>query len=200
MPATPRTTILAYWPDLRGSVSHAIPLEFRARTGCPCIFFVTDYDKCMATRQPPQRPRGRPPTGKAIAPAERMRRLRARRKAEGLKAVTRWVSSQAGPFSTHRLADVRSLAIHAVLAAQAVQDPSLLVRAEALLDRWASRQGTRPEEWLLEWRRLLRRPLPAILTAMTALSEEGARLRQSSPFAPLLDAAHRRRIHEALRP
>ncbi len=148
------------------------------------------------------RPRGRPPTGAALSAAERMRRMRARRKEAGLKAKTEWVvpASEPALYSSHRIADVRSLAVHVVLAEKALKDATLVRRAASLLERWERQQQPAPHPWLREWRELLRQPLPNLLAAMTALTEEGARLREFSPFSPLLDAADRKRIHEALRP
>jgi hypothetical protein len=43
------------------------------------------------------------------------------------------------------------------------------------------------------------RPWSEIAAIMTEPSEEGARLRQSSPFAGVLSATERRRIYEAFR-
>lgn len=148
------------------------------------------------------RPRGRPNTGAALSAAERMRRMRARRKEAGMTAKTAWVYSPSTPseYSSHRLADARSLAIHVVLAEQALKDPALVNRAKALLARWERQQQPHIAPWLKEWQNLVRRPVGELLATMTALTEDGARLRQSSPFSPLLDAAHRKRIHEALRP
>lgn len=103
-------------------------------------------------------------------------------------------------YSSHLLADTRSLAIHVVLAEQARRNPGLVDKARDILSRWEARQQPQPEPWLLEWKRLLQLPLLELLARMTAMTEEGSRLRQSSPFAPLLNADHRRRIHEALRP
>jgi hypothetical protein len=131
-----------------------------------------------------------------------MRRMRARRKEAGMTAKTAWVYSSSTPseYSSHRVADARSLAIHVVLAEQVLKDPALVNRAKALLARWERQQQPHIAPWLKEWQNLVRRPVGELLATMTALTEDGARLRQSSPFSPLLDAAHRKRIHEALRP
>lgn len=77
--------------------------------------------------------------------------------------------------------------------------PELLARARATLHRWLEQQGEQAPRALMEWQRLLARPWPEIAARATALTEEGARLRQSSPLTTLLDAAARRRIHEAFR-
>ncbi len=147
------------------------------------------------------RKRGRPPTGVAKSAAERMRAMRARKKSLGLKPVTRWVeNAQVSRYSDHRLADVRSLAIHVVVAEQILRNPALLRRAEEVLNGWVTTRMPHLDPWLVEWQTLLQRPVAEVLGAMTELTENGARLRQSSPFAPLLGAAHRKRIREALRP
>lgn len=79
-------------------------------------------------------------------------------------------------------------------------EPALLVRARAIVRRWLERHGEQPPRALKEWKSLLVRPWPEIAARATVLTEEGARLRQSSPLATLLPAAARRRIHEAFRP
>lgn len=78
-------------------------------------------------------------------------------------------------------------------------NPDLIERARATLQRWIGRYGARPPAALLEWRALLERPWTEVAARATALNEEGARLRQSSPLATLLSPAERRRVHEAFR-
>lgn len=146
--------------------------------------------------------RGRPPTGSALTAAERMRRMRARRKAAGLKQVRKWVSQDlAEPyfFSPHRISDARSLAMHAVIAQKIEREPRLLDIARRNLQRWAERHASAEPKWLTEWREILNRSWPQIAALLTEQSEEAARLRQSTPFAGILTASERRRIHEAFR-
>lgn len=145
--------------------------------------------------------RGRPPTGRAVPAAERMRRMRARRKAAGLRPVTVWKPVVATPVnvSTHRLHDARSLAMHLVVAQQIDQDRALLRRAKQTLQRWARQQGRPVAPWLTEWQRLLAQPWPVVAERITALDEDAARLRQSSPLTVLLSETDRRRIREAFR-
>ena len=140
----------------------------------------------------------RPRTGKALSDAERMRRYRARRRAAGLRSVRGWAPREA-IWSDHRVAEARSLAMHVMSARRIGADPALLARARVTLDRWLERYGERPPTALAEWRALLARPWPEIAARATALTEEGARLRQSSPLATLLTAVERRRIHDAFR-
>lgn len=140
----------------------------------------------------------RPRTGKALSPAERMRRYRARRRAAGLRTTTRW-SPRVSVWSDHRVAEAKSLALHVLAARRITSDPRLLERARATLGRWLDRYGERPPAALTEWRDLLEQPWPVVAARATELDEDAARLRQSSPLATLLTAAERRRVHDAFR-
>ena len=149
---------------------------------------VTRYDNSM----------GRPRTGKALTAAERMRRYRARRRAAGLRLAQSWQPRDA-PWSDHRIAEARSLAMHVLAARRIDADPRLLARARATVQRWVERHAAQPPAAVAEWCALIERPWPEIAARATALTEDGARLRQSSPLATLLSAAQRRRIHDAFR-
>jgi hypothetical protein len=134
--------------------------------------------------------------------AERMRRMRQRRKAAGLKAVVSWVPPEGAvrpSYSSHRLLEARSLAMHAVIAEKIQHNPRLLKVAHDNLERWRARWAEQPPTWYQEWNGIMQRSWPEIAAVMTEPSEEGARLRQSSPFAGVLSVAERRRIYEALR-
>jgi hypothetical protein len=147
--------------------------------------------------------RGRPPGSQAaLTAAERMRRMRARRKAAGYRAVTRWEEKATTPavFSSHRLHEARSLAMHAAIARKIEREPALLEKARGNLLRWRRLDAHQPMPgWLKEWSALLKRPWPEIASMMVEPSERAARLRQSSPFAGLLSAVERQRIYEAFR-
>jgi hypothetical protein len=140
----------------------------------------------------------RPSTGKALSSAERVRRYRERRRAAGLRAVTRW-RSRAPSWSDHRVAEARSLALHVLAARRIAAEPRLLERARATVARWLERYGERPPAALREWQALLERPWQEVAARATELSDDAARLRQSSPLATLLSAAERRRVHDAFR-
>ena len=134
--------------------------------------------------------------------AERMRRMRERRKASGLKTTVRWVPDN-GParagYSSHRLLEARSLAMHAVIARKIERDPALLNIPRNNLERWSGRWENDAPAWLDEWRQVMARPWAEIAALITEPSEEAARLRQSSPFAGVLTATERKRIYEAFR-
>jgi hypothetical protein len=139
-----------------------------------------------------------------------MRNLRARRRAAGLKAIVTWVPATGasevseppapGVYSSHRIHDARSLAMHVLIARKIERDPQLLEVARRNLARWKQQcaPGPRPR-WMRTWTALLRRPWPEIAARITALTEEGAQLRQSTPFAGVLTPAERRRIYDAFR-
>jgi hypothetical protein len=132
-----------------------------------------------------------------------MRRYRARRKAAGLKTVTRWepagVHAIGSHFSDHRILEARSLALHCRIALKITADRSLLETARRNLQRWSSGVKTNRPRYLREWQRLLAAPWPQVAALITEQSERAARLRQSSPFAGVLTAAERREVYDAFR-
>jgi hypothetical protein len=137
-----------------------------------------------------------------MSAAERMRRLRERKRAAGLKPVVAWVAAEsAAPatYSSHRLLEARSLAMHAVIARKIECDPKLLQVARGNVERWSTQRKDGRPAWLDEWRELLNQPWRNIAALITEPSENGARLRQSSPFAGILTNQERWRIHEAFR-
>ena len=134
--------------------------------------------------------------------AERMRRLRERRKAAGLKAVVAWVpkeSEKQPTYSSHCLLEARSLAMHALIARKIERDPTLLAIAHRNIERWSTRWKDSPPAWLKEWREVLRQPWQHVAALITEPSERGARVRQSSPFAGVLTSEERWRVYEAFR-
>jgi len=146
---------------------------------------------------------GRPSTGRAQSAAERMRRHRARQRAAGLRAATRWQSAAPAALSPgllkHRIIEARSLAMHCLIARKIETDRRLLDAARRNLEVWTGRYGDAPPRALGEWREILARPWPEIAALITDAGESAVRLRQSSPFAGVLTPAERRRVYEAFR-
>jgi len=146
---------------------------------------------------------GRPPTGRALTAAERMRRYRVRQRAAGLRVSTRWQPATAAPLTPgllkHRIIEARSLAMHCLIAQKIAADPTLLDITRRNLEGWTARYGDSPPRALEEWRAILRRPWPEIAALITDTGESATRLRQSSPFAGALTAAERKRVYEAFR-
>jgi len=153
-------------------------------------------------RKESKRTRGRPATGSAMTAAERMRRLRNRRKAAGLKPVVTWIPrepAEQSTYSSHRLLEARSLAMHALIARKIERDPALLDIARRNIQRWRGRWKREAPDWLNEWQELLKRPWRQVAALITDPGEHASRLRQSSPFAGVLTNEERWRIHETFR-
>jgi hypothetical protein len=103
------------------------------------------------------------------------------------------------PYSSHRVAEARSLAMHTVIAQRLIKNPTLIEHARRNLRRWAAKHPEAKPRWMAEWRAILRRPVAEVAGLLAEPSERAARLRQSTPFAGLLDDSERRRIYDAFR-
>lgn len=148
------------------------------------------------------RPRGRPPTGNAQSPGQRMRSYRERQRAAGLRAVTRMevpVRTLSGGALKHRIIEARSLAMHCLAAQKIMLDPALLDRVRSTLNVWHARYGEDAPRSLDEWAAILRRPWPQIAAFITDAGERATRLRQSTPFAGVLSVRERERVYAAFR-
>lgn len=89
--------------------------------------------------------------------------------------------------------------MHAVIARKIERDPKLLEIARSNIERWSEQRQQDAPAWLNEWREILNQPWRNVAALITELSENAARLRQSSPFAGVLTNDERRRIYEAFR-
>ena len=186
---------------MRALAVHAV--EF-ARHRPIALIIVTCYGNYMA-KIPPQRSArgpGRPPTGRALTAAERMRSYRARQRAAGLRAVTRLEVRapmvSAGAFA-HRVIEARSLAMHCLAAQKVARNPVLLRDVRRTLAAWRSRYTNEVPRALDEWQAILGRPWPEIAAFITDPGERATRLRQSTPFAGVLSARERERVYAAFR-
>ena len=162
-------------------------------------FIVTRYDKWMKKTS---KRRGRPRKSKPVTAAERMRAYRKRKRDAGLKSVRRWepVKGEGGrQYSDHRILDARSLAMHCKIAQKISQNPELLDKAKANLNRWCEKSKAPQPYYFREWQEILERPWPQIAEVITRMSEEAIRLRSSSPFAGVLTADEREHIYAAFR-
>ena len=130
-----------------------------------------------------------------------MRCYRARQRAAGLRAATRWQPTASATISSgllkHRIIEARSLAMHCLIARKIGADRRLLGAARRNLATWIARYGGSAPRALDEWREILDRPWPEIAALITDAGEPAVRLRQSSPFAGVLTPTERRRVYDA---
>jgi hypothetical protein len=89
--------------------------------------------------------------------------------------------------------------MHALIAEKIQSDPRLLDVARKNLQRWSGRWPQKPPAWFEEWQQIMSWPWPQIAALITEQSEHAIRLRQSSPFACVLNAAERKRVYETFR-
>jgi hypothetical protein len=91
---------------------------------------------------------------------------------------------------THRVAEERSIALHTEVARRLLARPELLDRARDRVAGW-SRDGSVARCWVDAWTEVLQGSLGEVVNAITDPSEQGHNLRQTSPFAGVIDAQTR---------
>jgi hypothetical protein len=94
----------------------------------------------------------------------------------------------------HDRLENRSLALHRAIAAKLRQHPKMLAIAGKNLNRWEE-MGSRSQPYWDVWRNILARPLEEILTVIVQDTPRMAELRQSSPFAGILEPKERWHIY-----
>ena len=95
----------------------------------------------------------------------------------------------------HDRLERRSLALHRAVAAKLRERPELLAIAFENLDRW-SQMGSRSQPYWDTWQSILARPLEEILTVISEDTPRMTELRQSSPFAGVLEPKERWHIYD----
>ncbi len=102
----------------------------------------------------------------------------------------------------HNVHDRVSLELAQRVAGELRRHPEWLDLARSNLDRWAGRNSDSPGllRCYAEWRTILDRPIHEVCAILTAETDEGRRLRQSSPFVGILSPSQvweiKRRAHE----
>jgi hypothetical protein len=98
-------------------------------------------------------------------------------------------SAQSAPIGSQRFIDLVALDYHRLVAARLQADPETVLReARENLQRWLPvHEGSGSQLALLEWQQLLdTKTAPELIAIITENSEEGQRLRSSTPFAGYL--------------
>jgi hypothetical protein len=117
-----------------------------------------------------------------------------RREAEAI-ADEEFLEPRRAKPRTHKAPELHALAYHRLVARRL--DSQLVSEARRRLAAW-ERTGKIDPRWAEQWERVLTMPLPRIAKAITAQTERGRGLRQTSPFAGALTEHERRRVAEAV--
>ncbi len=91
---------------------------------------------------------------------------------------------------THLVAEERSIALHREVARRILARPELLERARNRVEGW-SRERSVAAYWVKAWSALLSHSLEDVIAAITDSGETGRSLRQTSPFAGVIDSKTR---------
>jgi hypothetical protein len=95
----------------------------------------------------------------------------------------------------HERVERRSLALHRAIAAKLRADPGLLEIARQNIRNWSS-NGSNSQPYLDTWRELLNLPLEELPTLIQEDSPWMTELRQSNPFAGILEPKERWHIYD----
>jgi len=86
----------------------------------------------------------------------------------------------------HAVAENTSLALHTAVAQRIRADPSLVARAQRRVEEWL-RDGTVAGVYAEAWREILALPAGEVARFLEDPGERARQLRQTSPFAGVLD-------------
>lgn len=100
--------------------------------------------------------------------------------------------------SLHRLAELRSLAIHRAVAARVRAEPQLLEVVERRVLLWGS-QGLLAPYYRDRWLALLHGPREELLRVLESDDEDARALRQATPFTGVVSARERHAIWKRVR-
>lgn len=87
--------------------------------------------------------------------------------------------------------DLKSLALHKLVAQKMRSDPSLFLKARNNLERLADRHGDSPDLYATAWLAVFDQGLDEALAVATSDTERGQSMRSSSPFASILSESER---------
>ena len=96
---------------------------------------------------------------------------------------------------SHDRLEQRSIAFHRAVAEKLRLRPELLAVAFENLDRWSQSAG-RSQPYFDEWRAMLALPLSDLLRTMVENTPRMGELRQSTPFAGILEPKERWRVYD----
>lgn len=91
--------------------------------------------------------------------------------------------------------DYRSLEIHRLVAQKVERNPFLLQKAIDNIKRWKN-QNANPQPYLDDWMNHIDQGVEHLLSFLRSESDEGQRLRSSSPFVGIITQEERKEIFE----
>jgi len=91
-------------------------------------------------------------------------------------------------YSDHWRLDARSFAMHRLVTAKLLANPTLITQARGTLKRWKT-QAEKPVH--LEWEQILAGSLEEIVDFLLSTGKDATRLRRSSPFIDILTPEER---------
>lgn len=89
----------------------------------------------------------------------------------------------------HRLAELRSIAFHGVVAERIAADPELVRRARHRVESWLA--SNHVVHYAARWSELLDGPRDRLLERLVADDDDARALRQATPFAGVLSPRER---------
>lgn len=134
--------------------------------------------------------------GRLLAAALRRRREEGEQVRNSVAVSRPSARGQRSRPQAHLTAERRGLAYHRVVAERL--DEQLVTEARRRIDALGE-QGKIHPRYAEQWREVLSRPILEIAEAIASEGEEGRALRQSSPFAGVLNEQERRAIIETVR-
>jgi hypothetical protein len=131
-----------------------------------------------------------------------MRRYRARQRAAGLRAITRYEPPRRSRLSAHelesRIIEARDLALHCAAAKLIDANRALLTKVHRRLEYWRRNYKEERRPTILDdWAEMLSEPWGAIAFFITGRDHEATRLRRRSPFEVVLSPRQHKRIYSA---
>jgi hypothetical protein len=98
----------------------------------------------------------------------------------------------------HRLAEARSIAYHGVIGQRLVADPGVVQAARDRIAAWRDQTAV-AEPYLAAWESWLSLAPESLAAKLVETGEHANALRQVSPFAGVLSARERWRLHREIR-
>lgn len=95
---------------------------------------------------------------------------------------------------SHRPAELRSKALHELVAQRIEREPHVVARALERVERWMAEGGPVDAGWATRWHELLSGPRDVLLATLRSDDQEAVDLRQNTPFAGVVPERTRQQL------